>query len=151
MRCVSFLFGAAAMAIMLITARAGIASDPLTATAAIAGSIFTATIIFWRHWEQTLDTEPPHCYPPQIEQETEVSHVYEIAATRILDWLHRAEKDLVGQTVSTFNGDTGQCFDVKLDELHGLCFTMDPDPRALSAAPNGIRRWYPVSTIRHRS
>lgn len=80
-----------------------------------------------------------------------MSHVYELAATSILDWFHRAENDLIGQTVTTFNGEAGECFDVKLDEDHGLCFTIDPDPRSLSAAAAGCRRWYPVSTIRHRS
>lgn len=78
-----------------------------------------------------------------------MSHVYELAATRILDWFHRAEQDLIGETVATFNGETGVCRDICLDEHHGLCFTFD-EAVAIEGQPTDPRRWYPVSTIRRR-
>lgn len=82
-----------------------------------------------------------------------MSHPYESAAVRILDWLHHAERDLVGATVATFNGEAGTVQAVRLDEHHGLCFTVDdPDPRVIGRDFNGPkRRYYPVSTIRMKS
>lgn len=74
-----------------------------------------------------------------------MSHAYELAATRILDHLHRAENDLLQKTVVTFSGEAGTVLAVKLDEAHGLCFTMDP-----STIIDGARRYYPVSTIKHK-
>lgn len=76
-----------------------------------------------------------------------MSHPYELAATGILDWFHRAEKDLIGKIVSTFNGEVGECCDIKLDEHHGLCFTIDPE----ASGSDMPRRWYPVSTIKERT
>lgn len=35
-----------------------------------------------------------------------MSHIYEQAALRILDWLHHAERDLIGKAVVTFNAET---------------------------------------------
>lgn len=69
-----------------------------------------------------------------------MSYVYENATVRILDWLHLAERDLIGSTITTFGNETGIVRSVKLDEYHGLCFTMN---RAFHR-----RRWYPVSTIK---
>jgi hypothetical protein len=69
-----------------------------------------------------------------------MSHVYETAAIRIVDWLHHAERDLLGATVMTFNGETGTVTAIKLDDHHGLYFTLD--------APIQGSRWWPVSTIR---
>lgn len=71
-----------------------------------------------------------------------MSHVYERAAIKVMDWLHLAERELVGTVIATFNGETGTVLALKLDEHHGLCFTIDPES-AIST-----RRWYPVSTIR---
>jgi hypothetical protein len=69
-------------------------------------------------------------------------HVYENAAVEILDWYHRAERDLLDHPIVTFNGEAGTVRAVKLDPLHGLCFTVD-DPHL------GYERFYPVSTIRY--
>lgn len=68
------------------------------------------------------------------------------AAVAIMEWLHRAEEDLVGSTIATFNGEAGTVHALKLDEHHGLCFTIDETP----GLPK-LRRFYPVSTIRMRS
>lgn len=78
-----------------------------------------------------------------------MSYVYEDAATKILDWLHRAERELVGTVVATFNGETGEVRAIKLDEHHGLCFTIDQPNTgfALQYEGDGLR-WYPVSTIK---
>lgn len=67
-------------------------------------------------------------------------HTYKEAAVRILEWFIKAEDDLLGHTVSTFNGEAGIVYDLKLDEHHGLCFTIDPVA--------GSRRYYPVATIK---
>jgi len=80
-------------------------------------------------------------------------HVYERAATKIIEWLHVAERDLVGKVIATFNGEAGEVYELKLDEHHGLCFTIDHEDHG---APNDgsegyvklPRRWYPVSTIK---
>lgn len=74
-----------------------------------------------------------------------MSHVYEQAVPRILDWLHQAEEELRGTAVVTFNGETGTVRAIKLDETHGLCFTMDAETLI---PPCEARRFYPVSTIR---
>lgn len=71
-------------------------------------------------------------------------YVYERAATSIIKWFHLAEEDLVGHTLVTMAGETGTCRAIRLDDLHGLCFTFDShDPLSAEA-----RRFYPVSTIR---
>lgn len=67
-------------------------------------------------------------------------YLYEKAATAIITWFHMAEDDLVGHTLVHVGGETGTCRAIKLDEIHGLCFTFDEDPIA--------RRWCPVSTIK---
>jgi hypothetical protein len=72
-----------------------------------------------------------------------MSHVYETAAVRILDWLHHAERDLTGKAVLTFNGEAGTVRAIQLDEHHGLCFTID-EPNIQGHG----RRYYPVSTIK---
>lgn len=70
-------------------------------------------------------------------------HEYENAVVGILDWLHRAEVDLLGHPIVTFNGEAGTVRAVQLDELHGLCFTID-DPNLQGHG----RRYYPVATIK---
>lgn len=75
-----------------------------------------------------------------------MTHVYERAVVKILDWLHLAERELVGSVVATFNGETGKVLALKLDDHHGLCFTIDPESDIRYAASS--RRWYPVSTIK---
>lgn len=79
-------------------------------------------------------------------------HVYENAAAGILRWFVEAEDDLLGHTVITFNGEAGTVQDVRLDEHHGLCFTLDP-PTILKGSPMfpdvaNSRRYYPVATIK---
>jgi hypothetical protein len=57
----------------------------------------------------------------------------------------------VGDCIVTFNGDTGAVRGLKLDEHHGLCFTLDDPVDDFVEAECGIfRRWYPVSTIARR-
>lgn len=75
-----------------------------------------------------------------------MSHPYESATVHILDWLHHAERDLIGAPIVTFNGEAGTVRRVKLDDHHGLCFTFD------KRKPNSTfsRRWYPVSTIKFK-
>lgn len=74
-----------------------------------------------------------------------MTYVYESATIRILDWFHHAERDLIGRTVATFNGETGTVLALKLDEHHGICFTFDKE----QPIRNGrARRWFPVSTIK---
>jgi hypothetical protein len=75
-----------------------------------------------------------------------MSHVYEDAAIRIMDWFHHAERDLIGSPVVTFSGETGTVRELKLDEHHGLCFTIDMQGPARWFPI----RWYPVSTIKHK-
>lgn len=74
-------------------------------------------------------------------------YIHEDAATKILEWLHRAERALVGKVIATFNGETGEVRDIRLDEHHGLCFTLD-DPERGDADGALPQRWYPVSTIK---
>ena len=76
-----------------------------------------------------------------------MSHPYESAVVRIIDWLHHAERDLIGSTVATFNGDAGIVRGVKLDDHHGLCFTFSDDHGPLALTQ---RFWYPVSTIKFK-
>lgn len=76
-----------------------------------------------------------------------MSYAYESAATRILDWLHHAERDLMGKAIVTFNGEAGDVKAIKLDEHHGLCFTLDE----ITPSDVPTRRFYPVSTIRMKS
>jgi hypothetical protein len=71
-----------------------------------------------------------------------MSHVYEDAAIRILDWLHHAERDLEGKHVTTVDGKSGIVCELKLDTHHGLRFTFEPHTKRKS------RNWYPVSTIK---
>lgn len=78
-----------------------------------------------------------------------MSHVYERAALKILDWLHVAERELVGSAIATFNGETGTVKGLALDDLHGLCFTFDDEVEPFIAMELGrARRFYPVSTIK---
>jgi len=76
---------------------------------------------------------------------------HDISATRIIAALHAAEVDLVGSTVQTFNGEAGTCKGVRLDDHHGLCFTIDDPRTSLDMYVRDMRRWYPVSTIRMKS
>lgn len=81
-----------------------------------------------------------------------MAHTYEKAAARIIEWLHHAEHDLLGRTASTFNGDAGTIYELRLDEHHGLCFTFEK-PAILSGGPllpdvGASRRFFPVSTIK---
>lgn len=69
-------------------------------------------------------------------------HEYESASIRILDALHQAERDLIGSRVRTFSGLRGIVEAVRLDEHHGLQFTIE------SHHPHTPRRWLPVSTIK---
>lgn len=80
-----------------------------------------------------------------------MSHVYEKAALHILDWLHHAERDLKGKAIATFNGEAGTVQEIKLDEHHGLCFTIDNPVTPFDESECGIiRRYYPVSTIKQK-
>jgi hypothetical protein len=77
---------------------------------------------------------------------------YEKAASAIIAWYHLAEEDLIGHTLVTMNGEAGTCRAIRLDDTHGLCFTMD-DPPLHEGGPvlptvAGSRRWYPVSVIK---
>lgn len=74
-----------------------------------------------------------------------MSYPYENAVHRIIAALHDAERDLVGSVVVLFGGEAGEVRDVKLDEAHGLCLTLDEEHWLYR------RRWYPVSTIKDRS
>lgn len=78
-----------------------------------------------------------------------MSHAYELAATRILDHLHRAETEILLRPVVTFNGEAGTVLAVRLDEAHGLCFTFDMPATGFALQYEGeSRRFYPVSTIK---
>lgn len=78
-----------------------------------------------------------------------MSYVCHSAAFNILEWLHRAEADLVGKRVQTFGGAIGEVKDVRLDDDHGLCFTFDEKIDAFVAVElNKRRRYFPVSAIR---
>lgn len=76
---------------------------------------------------------------------------YEKAATSIMTWFHLAEDDLVGHAVTTTSGLAGTVKAIKLDEHHGLCFTLDEE-RIISGGqfPDvaGARTWWPVSIIK---
>lgn len=76
-----------------------------------------------------------------------MTHVYERAVVKIMDWLHLAERELVGSVVATFNGETGKVLALRLDDHHGLCFTVD-DPERSDEDGLLSQRWYPVSTIK---
>jgi hypothetical protein len=80
-----------------------------------------------------------------------VSHVYESAAINIVDWLHRAEDDLIGASIATFNGEAGTVTGLQLDTHHGLCFSIDPEPHKVFRIGEDTVRWYPVSTIRTKT
>lgn len=78
-----------------------------------------------------------------------MSHVFHSAAVRILDWLHHAERDLVRASVITMTGDKGVVKEVRLDDLHGVCFTFDDPVSGFDEVECGmVRNWRPVSTIR---
>jgi len=72
-------------------------------------------------------------------------YLYEKAAIAIGHWFHLAEEDLVGHTVTTTSGLAGEVKAIKLDELHGLCFTLDDDP---AIHLDGARQWWPVAIIK---
>ncbi|MEO6382427.1 MAG: hypothetical protein ABIO35_10620 [Nitrobacter sp.] len=67
-------------------------------------------------------------------------HLHERAAVQIIEWLHRAERDLIGRVAATFAGETGTISTVTVSQEHGLCFGFEGRPE----------RW-PVSTIKHRA
>lgn len=73
---------------------------------------------------------------------------HDILATRIIAAFHAAETDLVGKSVETFNGAHGKVREVRLDDHHGLCFTLGEHTEDEIL---GQYRWYPVSTIRSKS
>ncbi len=79
-----------------------------------------------------------------------MGHVYEKAALHIMDWLHHAERDLIGKAIVTFNGEAGAITGVRLDEHHGLCFTIDEEPHFVFRKSPEPVRWYPVSTIKQK-
>ncbi len=80
-----------------------------------------------------------------------MSHVYESAALRIMDWLHHAERDLIGKGIIASNGDAGTVKAIKLDEHHGLCFTLDKPNTGFALQYEGDgRKWSPVSTIKQK-
>lgn len=66
---------------------------------------------------------------------------HEHAVAQIIEWFQAAESALVGRNVATFRGARGTVVDVRLDNDHGLMFTLEPPE-----LPQ--RRFYPVSTIR---
>lgn len=68
------------------------------------------------------------------------AYVHERAAYAILEWLAKAEANLVGKVASTHDGHTGSVEDLKLDGQHGLCFRFADD------VPD---RYHPTSTIRY--
>lgn len=76
---------------------------------------------------------------------------HDIIATRVIAMLHQAESHLVGRPVVTFNGKTGICKGVRLDDNHGLCFTCDEQHGHRWHGGKPELRWYPVSTIRMKS
>lgn len=81
-----------------------------------------------------------------------MSYVYEKAALSILEWFHHAERDLVGRAIVTTSAEAGTIKAIKLDEHHGLCFTLDDPVDAFDAVERGIaRRFYPVSTIKFKA
>lgn len=70
-------------------------------------------------------------------------YLYEKAAIAIGHWFHLAEEDLVGHTVTTTSGLAGEVKAIKLNELHGLCFTLD------EARLSGEHQdWWPVAIIK---
>ncbi len=74
-----------------------------------------------------------------------MSHVYEKAATKVMEWLHLAERDLLGRTIATFNGEAGTVRHLALDDHHGICFSFEEPP----PVQNGhTQKFYPVSTIK---
>lgn len=77
-----------------------------------------------------------------------MSYVYEQAARRIMEWFHQAERDLIGKAIVRASGQAGVVKAIKLDEHHGLCFTLeDPLP---SYSHGEEPQFYPVSTIRSK-
>lgn len=78
-----------------------------------------------------------------------MSYVYENAALRILEWFHQAECDLIGLRVVTVTGEAGTVKAIKLDDHHGLCFTLDEPNTGFARQYEGDGlRFYPVSTIK---
>jgi hypothetical protein len=67
-------------------------------------------------------------------------YIHEKAAQAVMVWLHMAEDDLIGHEILTTTGESGICRGVRLDDFHGLCFTLDEGDG---------KRWSPVSTIKH--
>lgn len=81
-----------------------------------------------------------------------MSYSHETATLKILKWFHRAESHLLGNVVSTFNGETGVVKELRLDDVHGLCFTFDDPSHPFDTVERGIvQRFYPVSTIKHKA
>jgi len=60
----------------------------------------------------------------------------QLAATKIIEWLHKAEARLIGCGFRTVGGATGVIKFLHADSLHGLTFS-----------PDG-KRFYPVSLIK---
>lgn len=75
-------------------------------------------------------------------------YIYEKAAATILVWLHLAEDDLVGHTLTTVSGEIGTCTAIKLDDHHALCFTFSENPTLVFRDKLEPVRWWPVSTIK---
>lgn len=95
-----------------------------------------------------LPRECLHNFIANMAKGVVVTHyVYEDAAVAILEWLHKAETALVGKAVVTFNGEAGTVRDIRLDEHHGLCFTLGKHTEDMIL---GVYNWYPVSTIKHK-
>jgi hypothetical protein len=78
--------------------------------------------------------------------------VCQSAAIRVLDWLVHAERDLINAEVITTSGDSGVVRGVRLDDLHGVCFTFDEPPVSFDIVELGaLRNWKPVSIIRSKA
>lgn len=81
-----------------------------------------------------------------------MTYDYQCAAIRVLDCLHRAERDLLGTPVITHNGTEGVVKEIRLDDLHGFCFTFDDPLHSFDEVECGRSRdWKPVSTIRMKT
>ena len=78
-----------------------------------------------------------------------MARAYERGSVHILDWLHRAEEELINNIATMFNGETGKILEVRLDDAHGLCFTFDKSNEGFALQREGPgQKWYPVSTIK---
>ncbi len=69
-----------------------------------------------------------------------MAYVHEIAALRILEWLHETEKDLLSTMVELVSGEIGIVRHIKPDPDHGLMFSLDTHPN-----------WRPISQIKRKT